>query len=187
MAVDLGGIYLSAGLSGHGHHEPRLRRWPGTQGGVCRLRRDRCRLLADRYADHASGRRFTYAAVTLRIAVASGTAFLTRTVGGRHRIQFTAWRALVACAAGLDPGRIGAGHHAVLYHRILGFGHSSALVRMPRNSWAWEPEAIHAVMGPMAPLWVTLAFADWLVKLSLALIALIPFKVIVTRLTAQAA
>ena len=41
--------------------------------------------------------------------------------------------------------------------------------------------------GPMAPLWVTLAFADWLVKLSLALIALIPFKVIVARLTAQPA
>jgi uncharacterized PurR-regulated membrane protein YhhQ (DUF165 family) len=37
--------------------------------------------------------------------------------------------------------------------------------------------------GPLAPLWVTLGFADWLVKLSLALIALIPFRLIVARLT----
>ncbi|MEM7320670.1 MAG: VUT family protein, partial [Pseudomonadota bacterium] len=36
-----------------------------------------------------------------------------------------------------------------------------------------------------APLWVTLAFADWLVKLSLALIALVPFRAIVARLDAN--
>ena len=50
-------------------------------------------------------------------------------------------------------------------------------------NWAWEPVPF-MLSGPEAPLWVTLAFADWLVKLSLALIALIPFKVIVARLTA---
>jgi uncharacterized PurR-regulated membrane protein YhhQ (DUF165 family) len=41
--------------------------------------------------------------------------------------------------------------------------------------------------GPVAPLWVSLAVADWMVKLSLALVALIPFRVIVNRLTAQPA
>jgi len=50
-------------------------------------------------------------------------------------------------------------------------------------NWAWEPVPF-MLSGPEAPLWVTLAFADWMVKLSLALIALIPFKVIVARLTA---
>jgi hypothetical protein len=32
-------------------------------------------------------------------------------------------------------------------------------------------------------LWLSLAVADWLVKLALALVALIPFRVIVARLT----
>ena len=39
--------------------------------------------------------------------------------------------------------------------------------------------------GPEAPLWVSLAVADWAVKLSLALLALIPFRIIVRRLSAQ--
>ena len=37
-------------------------------------------------------------------------------------------------------------------------------------------------LGPVAPLWVSLAIADWMVKLSLALIALVPFRMIVRRI-----
>jgi hypothetical protein len=36
--------------------------------------------------------------------------------------------------------------------------------------------------GPIVPLWVSLGVADWLVKLCLALIALIPFRLLVIRL-----
>ena len=45
-------------------------------------------------------------------------------------------------------------------------------------SWAWE-------MAPLltfsfdAPLWISLALADWTVKISIALIALIPFRILV--------
>jgi uncharacterized PurR-regulated membrane protein YhhQ (DUF165 family) len=39
-------------------------------------------------------------------------------------------------------------------------------------------------VGAMAPLWITLAFADWLVKLTLALIALVPFRMITARFNA---
>ena len=35
--------------------------------------------------------------------------------------------------------------------------------------------------GPLAPLWASLAVADWAVKLSIALIALIPFRMITRR------
>jgi uncharacterized PurR-regulated membrane protein YhhQ (DUF165 family) len=31
--------------------------------------------------------------------------------------------------------------------------------------------------GPEMPLWITLAFADWGVKIAVALVALIPFRV----------
>ena len=42
-------------------------------------------------------------------------------------------------------------------------------------------------MGAVVPLWVSLAFADWLVKLSLALVALVPFRMLVTKLSPHAA
>ena len=51
-------------------------------------------------------------------------------------------------------------------------------------NWAWGP-APFMLVGPEAPLWVTLAVADWLVKLALALIALLPFRMIVTKLSPQ--
>ena len=36
--------------------------------------------------------------------------------------------------------------------------------------------------GPLVPLWVRLAVADWGVKLSIALLALVPFRIIVGRM-----
>jgi uncharacterized PurR-regulated membrane protein YhhQ (DUF165 family) len=42
-------------------------------------------------------------------------------------------------------------------------------------------------LGPVAPLWVSLAVADWLVKLLLAIAALLPFRIIVARLMARVA
>ena len=61
---------------------------------------------------------------------------------------------------------------------------SAALtVLEPGNDVSWANEALPLLgFGPMVPLWVSLAVADWSVKLSLALIALVPFRVIVRRL-----
>jgi hypothetical protein len=42
-------------------------------------------------------------------------------------------------------------------------------------------------IGPEAPLWVSLAVADWGVKLLLALVALVPFRLIVGKLVAKVA
>ena len=51
-----------------------------------------------------------------------------------------------------------------------------------------EENAIEfVIVGPEAPLWVSLAVADWGVKLALALIALVPFRLIVGRMTAPVA
>lgn len=41
--------------------------------------------------------------------------------------------------------------------------------------------------GPVAPLWASLAVADWMVKIALALLALIPFRLIVLRFREKAA
>jgi hypothetical protein len=37
-------------------------------------------------------------------------------------------------------------------------------------------------LGPNLPLWISLGFADWLVKVSIALIALVPFRLLIIRL-----
>jgi uncharacterized PurR-regulated membrane protein YhhQ (DUF165 family) len=58
----------------------------------------------------------------------------------------------------------------------------------PGNDVSWANEALPLLgVGPVVPLWVSLAFADWGVKLALAIIALVPFRLIVRRLTAGVA
>ena len=120
---------------------------------------------------------FTYAAVPLRIAVASGVGFLVAqltdvAVFNRFR-QGRWWRApLVSTLIGsaLDTAIF----FTIAFSALLSFGADADAA----INWAWE--AVPFMMaGPEAPLWVSLAFADWLVKLSLALIALAPFRIIV--------
>ncbi|WP_170600352.1 queuosine precursor transporter [Ruegeria arenilitoris] len=126
---------------------------------------------------------FTYAAVPLRIAVASGTAFLIAQL--TDVTVFNVMREGRWWRAPLVSTLVGSALDTAIFFTIafsasvtfFGAGADAAI------NWAWEPVPF-MLSGPEAPLWVTLAFADWLVKLSLALVALIPFKVIVARLTA---
>jgi uncharacterized integral membrane protein (TIGR00697 family) len=122
--------------------------------------------------------------VTLRIAVASGLAFLSAqlldiSVFNRLR-QGSWWRApLVSTLAGssLDTA---------LFFTVA---FSAALTFLePGNDVSWAGEALPILgFGPIAPLWVSLAVADWLVKLSLAAVALVPFRLIVGKLTTRVA
>lgn len=129
---------------------------------------------------------FTYAAVPLRIAVASGTAFLIAQL--TDVTVFNALRKGRWWRAPLVSTLVGSALDTAIFFTIA---FSAAVTFFGADAdaainWAWEPVPF-MLSGPEAPLWVTLAFADWLVKLSLALVALIPFKVIVARLTAQPA
>lgn len=129
---------------------------------------------------------FTYAAVPLRVAVASGLAFLVAQLS--DITVFNAMRSGRWWRAPLASTLVGSALDTAIFFTIA-FSASIAIFGASADaaiSWAWEPVPF-MLSGPMAPLWVTLAFADWLVKLSLALIALIPFKVIVARLTAHPA
>ncbi|WP_170440011.1 queuosine precursor transporter [Ruegeria arenilitoris] len=129
---------------------------------------------------------FTYAAVPLRIAVASGTAFLIAQL--TDVTVFNALRKGRWWRAPLVSTLVGSALDTAIFFTIA-FSASVTVFGADADAainWAWEPVPF-MLSGPEAPLWVTLAFADWLVKLSLALVALIPFKVIVARLTAQPA
>ncbi|SDL01343.1 queuosine precursor transporter [Aliiruegeria lutimaris] len=119
--------------------------------------------------------------VTLRVAVGSGTAFLVAqlvdiSVFNRLR-EGRWWRAPLASTL------VGSSLDTVIFFSIA---FSAALNGMePGNMPVWAQDSLPVLgMGPVAPLWVSLAFADWMVKLSLALVALIPFRMIVRRLLA---
>ncbi|WP_171175385.1 queuosine precursor transporter [Ruegeria sp. HKCCD8929] len=120
-------------------------------------------------------------AVPLRIAVASGTAFLVAQL--TDVTVFNRFRGGVWWRAPLISTLIGSALDTALFFTIA---FSASVTVFGPNAdaainWAWEAVPFMN-SGPAAPLWVTLAFADWMVKLSLALIALIPFRVIVQRL-----
>lgn len=123
-------------------------------------------------------------AVTLRIAFGSGAAFLVAQmmdVAIFDRLRGGAW-----WKAPLASTLVGSSLDTLLFFTIAFSG--SLMILEPLNDVSWAGEMLPMLgVGPVVPLWVSLAFADWLVKLSLALLALVPFRIIVNRLTAQVA
>lgn len=122
--------------------------------------------------------------VTLRIAIGSGLAFLTAQmldVAIFDRLRAGAW-----WRAPLASTLVGSAADTALFFTIA---FSAGLFWIePANDVSWANEALPLLgTGPIAPLWVSLALADWGVKLALALVALVPFRLIVNRMTARIA
>jgi len=118
--------------------------------------------------------------VTLRIALGSGVAFLTAQmldVAVFDRLRAGAW-----WRAPLVSTLIGASVDTALFFSIA---FSAGLVWIePGNDISWANEALPLLgLGPIVPLWMSLAVADFGVKLGLALLTLVPFRIIVKRLT----
>jgi len=122
--------------------------------------------------------------VTLRIAIGSGLAFLTAQlldVAIFDRLRAGSW-----WRAPLASTLVGSSVDTALFFSIA-FSASLTWVE-PGNDVSWAREILPLLgSGPETPLWVSLAVADWFVKLSLALVALVPFRMITARLTAQIA
>ncbi len=122
--------------------------------------------------------------VTLRIALGSGLAFLTAQmldVAVFDRLRRGKW-----WKAPLASTLVGSSVDTAIFFTIA---FSAALVFIePGNDVSWAGETLPLLgIGPVVPLWVSLATADWLVKLSLALLALVPFRMIVTKLSPNVA
>lgn len=122
--------------------------------------------------------------VTLRIAMGSAVAFLIAqmldvAVFDRLR-QGSWWRAPLVSTL------LGATVDTVLFFSIA---FSGALIFLePGNDVSWANEVLPLLgFGPAVPLWVSLALADWCVKIGLAALALVPFRLIVRQLTARVA
>ncbi|MFC3119038.1 queuosine precursor transporter [Jhaorihella thermophila] len=124
---------------------------------------------------------FEYAAVPLRVAVGSGIAFLCAQlldVAVFNRLREGAW-----WRAPFASSLVGSAVDTTLFFSIA-FAASITVFGPEADAainWAWVSVPFMTA-GPETPLWVSLAVADWLVKLSLALVALAPFRMIVARL-----
>lgn len=124
---------------------------------------------------------FTYPAVALRIAIGSATAFVIAQlldifVFDRLR-DGSWWRAPLASTL------IGSTVDTVIFFSIAFAAVFNGLSASAAEEVIWAQEAVPFLnAGPLVPLWVSLAVADWGVKLSIALIALIPFRIIVGQI-----
>lgn len=121
-------------------------------------------------------------AVSLRVAIGSATAFLVaqlldiavfdRLRGGKW------WRAPLASTV------IGSSVDTLLFFTIS-FAAWITIFGAAADadvSWAWQGAPL-LLVGPEAPLWVTLMLADWVLKLLIGLLTLIPFRLIVTKVS----
>ncbi|MEY4697129.1 MAG: hypothetical protein RIT14_1557 [Pseudomonadota bacterium] len=123
--------------------------------------------------------------VTLRVAVGSAVAFLVAQlldiqVFDRLRRNLAWWKAPFISTF------FGSSVDTALFFSIA-FSATLAWTE-PGNdvSWAGEQMALLGV-GPMVPFWVSLACADWLVKIAVDVLALLPFRLVVARLAARVA
>ncbi len=122
--------------------------------------------------------------VTLRIALGSGTAFLIAQL--TDVLVFDRMRAGTWWRAPLVSSLVGSSLDTAIFFSIA-FSASLSFIE-PANDVSWAGDILPILgVGPAAPLWVSLGFADWLVKLGLAMIALVPFRVLVSRLNGSPA
>lgn len=117
--------------------------------------------------------------VTLRIAIGSGTAFLIAQL--IDVVIFDRLRKGVWWRAPLASTLIGSALDTAIFFTIA---FSASLIWLePGNDVSWANDMLPMLgFGPMAPLWMSLALADFAVKISISLIALVPFRLIVSRL-----
>lgn len=122
--------------------------------------------------------------VTLRVALGSATAFLVGqlldvTIFDRLR-RAEWWRAPLVSTL------MGSTIDSVIFF-TMAFSASLTLLE-PWNdvSWAAVPGPLLG-LGPEVPFWVSLAVADWCVKFGIALFGLLPFRLIIARLSVRVA
>jgi len=120
--------------------------------------------------------------VTLRIALGSGLAFLAAQL--TDVFVFNRLRAGSWWRAPLVSTLISSTLDTVIFFTVAFSAWLSILE--PANDVSWANEATPWLgIGPIAPLWMSLASADFSVKLTIAVFALIPFRVVVGQMISR--
>jgi len=121
---------------------------------------------------------YTYPAVARRIAIASATAFLVAQlldIAVFDRLRNRSW-----WTAPLGSTLVSSTVDTVIFFSIAFAATFNGLGAVAAEEVMWAQNASPFLnAGPLVPLWVSLAVADWSVKLAIALIALVPFRIIV--------
>ena len=123
-------------------------------------------------------------AVTLRIAIGSATAFLVAQlidVAVFNRLREGSW-----WRAPLASTLIGSSIDTALFFSIAFSASAAALLGTDHNTEFFN-EVVATPFGPDLTRWIGTAGVDWCVKVSIALVALVPFRLIVGRMMARVA
>lgn len=125
-------------------------------------------------------------AVTLRVAVGSGVAFLCAQlldIAVFNRLRAGSW-----WKAPLVSTLVSSTVDTIIFFSSA-FSATFAVFGADANAavaWAQDPVPFLNT-GPLAPLWISLAVADWSIKLAIAIFALVPFRLIVGQMLRRAA
>jgi uncharacterized integral membrane protein (TIGR00697 family) len=129
---------------------------------------------------------FEYPAVALRIAIGSATAFLVAQlldIAVFDRLRDGSW-----WKAPLGSTLVGSTVDTAIFFTIAFAAMFNGFSASAAEEVMWAQDAVPFLnTGPLVPLWVSLAVADWGVKLSIALLALLPFRFIVGRVLLRSA
>ena len=116
--------------------------------------------------------------VTLRVAIGSGLAFL---VGQLLDVTlFDRLRRAEWWRAPLVSSLLGSSIDSAIFFPIAFATAFSFLEPTNDVSWAAETGALLGI-GPAVPYWVSLAVADWCVKFAIAVLGLLPFRLIIAK------
>lgn len=118
---------------------------------------------------------------TLRIALGSGAAYLVAQmidVSVFDRLRMRSW-----WQAPFLSSLIGSALDTALFFTIA---FSAALPPDANTGWANAPVALLGA-GPVLPLWVSLGVADWMVKMVLAVLALVPYRSFIRKILSRTA
>ncbi len=120
-------------------------------------------------------------AVALRVAIGSASAFLVAQlldIAVFNRLRDGSW-----WKAPLVSTVISSIVDTVIFFSVAFSGLFNGFSQMAADQIIWAQDAVPFLnAGPIAPLWVSLAVADWGVKMAIALIALVPFRIIIGRM-----
>ena len=124
---------------------------------------------------------YEFPAVALRVAIGSATAFAVAQmldIAVFNRLRDGSW-----WKAPLGSTLVGSTVDTVIFFSIAFSAVFNGLSAAAADDVIWAQDAVPFLnAGPLVPLWVSLAVADWGVKLTIALLALLPFRLIVGRM-----
>ena len=125
-------------------------------------------------------------AVALRVAIGSATAFSVAQlvdIAVFNRLRNGSW-----WKAPLGSTLVSSTLDTIIFFSIAFAGLFNSLNSAAAEQVVWAQDMVPFLsFGPLVPLWVSLAVADWAVKLLIALAALVPFRIIVGRMLRQTA